>query len=73
VERVRVGAPRVLRTDRARTAGVPTSSCFGLALSFSAFTLLGTLALSALPLPKDTIRWSGLVLLVLVGIAMMFP
>ena len=45
----------------------------GLALSFSAFTLLGTLVLSALQLPKDIIRWTGLVVLVLVGIAMMFP
>jgi len=45
----------------------------GLALSFSAFTLLGTLVLSALPLPKDTIRWAGLVVLVLAGIAMMVP
>jgi cytochrome c biogenesis protein CcdA/thiol-disulfide isomerase/thioredoxin len=45
----------------------------GLALSFSVFTLLGTLVLSALPLPKDIIRWAGLVVLILVGIAMMFP
>jgi cytochrome c biogenesis protein CcdA/thiol-disulfide isomerase/thioredoxin len=45
----------------------------GLAISFSLFTLLGTLALSALPLPKDTIRWAGLIALVLLGIAMMFP
>jgi cytochrome c biogenesis protein CcdA/thiol-disulfide isomerase/thioredoxin len=45
----------------------------GLAISFSLFTLLGTLILSALPLPKDTIRWAGLVALVLLGIAMMFP
>ena len=45
----------------------------GLAISFSLFTLLGTLLLSALPLPKDTIRWAGLVALVLLGIAMMFP
>jgi cytochrome c biogenesis protein CcdA/thiol-disulfide isomerase/thioredoxin len=45
----------------------------GLAISFSIFTLLGTLALSALPLPKDIIRWAGLVVLVVLGIAMMFP
>jgi cytochrome c biogenesis protein CcdA/thiol-disulfide isomerase/thioredoxin len=45
----------------------------GLALSFSVFTLLGTLVLSALPLPKDIIRWAGLIVLVLVGIAMMVP
>jgi cytochrome c biogenesis protein CcdA len=45
----------------------------GLALSFAVFTLLGTLVLSALPLPQDTIRWAGLVVLVLLGIAMLFP
>ncbi len=45
----------------------------GLTLSFAVFTLLGTLALSALPLPKDIIRWTGLIVLVLLGIAMMFP
>lgn len=45
----------------------------GLALSFSLITLLGTLLLSVLPLPKDTIRWAGLVVLVLLGIAMLFP
>jgi cytochrome c biogenesis protein CcdA/thiol-disulfide isomerase/thioredoxin len=45
----------------------------GLALSFSVFTLLGTLILSALPLPQDFLRWAGLVVLVLLGVAMMFP
>ena len=45
----------------------------GLALSFSVFTLLGTLVLSALALPQDIIRWAGLVVLVLVGVAMMIP
>jgi cytochrome c biogenesis protein CcdA/thiol-disulfide isomerase/thioredoxin len=45
----------------------------GLALSFSVFTLLGTLILSALPVPKDIIRWAGLVVLVAVGVAMMIP
>jgi cytochrome c biogenesis protein CcdA len=45
----------------------------GLALSFSVFTLLGTLVLSALPVPNDIIRWTGLVVLVAVGIAMMVP
>ena len=45
----------------------------GLALSFSVFTLLGTLVLSALPMPQDIIRWAGLVVLVLLGIAMIVP
>lgn len=45
----------------------------GLTLSFSVFTLLGTLIISALPIPNDTIRWAGLVALILLGIAMIFP
>jgi cytochrome c biogenesis protein CcdA/thiol-disulfide isomerase/thioredoxin len=45
----------------------------GLALSFSVFTLLGTLTLDALPLPKDIIRWAGLAVLVLLGIGMIVP
>jgi cytochrome c biogenesis protein CcdA/thiol-disulfide isomerase/thioredoxin len=66
---------------RQRTSGRPGRSArrrpylvvAGLALSFSVFTLLGTLALSALPLPKDTIRWAGLAVLTVLGVAMMFP
>ncbi|MCW2755005.1 MAG: Redoxin domain protein [Marmoricola sp.] len=45
----------------------------GLAVSFSAFTLLGTVLLSALNLPDSVIRWTGLVLLVLLGIGMIVP
>ena len=45
----------------------------GLTLSFSVFTLLGTLIISALPIPDDSIRWAGLIVLVLLGIAMIFP
>jgi cytochrome c biogenesis protein CcdA/thiol-disulfide isomerase/thioredoxin len=45
----------------------------GLAVSFSVFTLLGTLVLSTLPLPADSIRWAGLVVLTVLGVAMMFP
>jgi cytochrome c biogenesis protein CcdA/thiol-disulfide isomerase/thioredoxin len=45
----------------------------GLALSFSVFTLVGTLIVSALPVPQDIIRWAGLVVLVVLGVAMMFP
>ena len=57
----------------ARGGARPYLVVAGLALSFSVFTLLGTLVLSVLPLPKDIIRWTGLVVLILVGIAMMFP
>jgi cytochrome c biogenesis protein CcdA/thiol-disulfide isomerase/thioredoxin len=45
----------------------------GIVLSFSVITLFGTLALSALPVPKDIIRWAGLAGLVVLGIAMIFP
>src|SRR6201999_4617966 len=45
----------------------------GLTLSFSVFTLLGSLVLRALPLPQDIIRWIGLVILVVLGIGMMVP
>jgi cytochrome c biogenesis protein CcdA/thiol-disulfide isomerase/thioredoxin len=45
----------------------------GLTLSFSAFTLLGSLVLRALPLPQDIIRWVGLAVLVVLGIGMMAP
>ena len=45
----------------------------GLALSFSVFTLLGTLVLKALPLPADIIRWAGLVVLVLLGAGLIWP
>jgi cytochrome c biogenesis protein CcdA/thiol-disulfide isomerase/thioredoxin len=62
---------QILRERRANRR--PYLIVAGLALSFSVFTLLGTLILSALPLPQDFIRWAGLVVLVLLGVAMMFP
>jgi cytochrome c biogenesis protein CcdA/thiol-disulfide isomerase/thioredoxin len=45
----------------------------GLALSFSAFTLLGSVLLSAVNLPASVIRWAGLIVLVLLGIGMIVP
>jgi cytochrome c biogenesis protein CcdA/thiol-disulfide isomerase/thioredoxin len=71
------GTPRagVAQPDGQPAAGSsrrPYLVVAGLVVSFSAFTLLGTLVLSALPLPKDIIRWAGLVVLVLLGVAMMF-
>lgn len=45
----------------------------GLVLSFSLFTLLGTLALSALNLPQDIVRIIGIIFLILVGIGMIVP
>jgi cytochrome c biogenesis protein CcdA/thiol-disulfide isomerase/thioredoxin len=45
----------------------------GLTLSFAVFTLFGTLLLASLHLPGDTIRWIGLVVLVLVGLGLLVP
>lgn len=45
----------------------------GLVLSFSLFTLIGSLLLSALGLPQGLFRWVGLVVLTLIGIGLMFP
>ena len=60
--------PAVVRRTRA-----PYLVVAGLTLSFSLITLLGALLLRLLPLPSDVIRWAGLVVLVLLGIAMMVP
>ncbi|MFT4108944.1 cytochrome c biogenesis protein CcdA [Propionicimonas sp.] len=45
----------------------------GLVTSFAAFTLFGTLLLSALHVPSDLIRCLGLGALVLLGLALVFP
>ncbi|AMM20685.1 thiol:disulfide interchange protein [Frondihabitans sp. PAMC 28766] len=70
------GAQSVRASDGSvapRTSARPFLVVLGLAISFSVFTLLGTLVLSALPVPEDIIRWIGLVLLVLLGIGMIVP
>jgi cytochrome c biogenesis protein CcdA/thiol-disulfide isomerase/thioredoxin len=61
---VRTGTRRSLR---------PYIVIAGLVLSFSVFTLLGSLLLSALGLPQDLLRWAGITLLVLLGIGMIVP
>ncbi|GAB2756570.1 redoxin domain-containing protein [Sinomonas soli] len=45
----------------------------GLVLSFSLVTLLGSLALSALGLPQDVLRWAGIGVLAAVGLGLMVP
>ncbi len=57
------------RTDNKR----PYLVIAGLVLSFSVFTLLGTLILRALHLPQGVIRWAGLIVLVLLGVGMIVP
>ena len=51
----------------------PLLVVLGLTLSFSVFTVLGSLVLRALPLPQDIIRWAGIVILVLLGVGMIVP
>lgn len=51
----------------------PLLIVLGLTLSFSVFTLVGTAVLSLLHLPADLIRWIGLVVLVVLGLALMIP
>jgi cytochrome c biogenesis protein CcdA/thiol-disulfide isomerase/thioredoxin len=63
------GGVQGARVDRRR----PYLVVLGLTLSFAVFTLLGTVVLSALPLPQDIIRWTGLTVLVLLGLGMLFP
>ncbi|ARD42307.1 cytochrome c biogenesis protein CcdA [Actinomyces gaoshouyii] len=45
----------------------------GLVLSFTTFTLIGSTLLNLLGLPQDTLRWAGVVLLALIGVAMIIP
>ncbi len=45
----------------------------GLVVSFTVFTLLGSLLISALGLPNGTLRYLGLVVLIAVGLGLIFP
>lgn len=45
----------------------------GLVVSFSAFTLAGSLILGLLGLPQDVLRWAGIVVLVLIGVGLIVP
>jgi cytochrome c biogenesis protein CcdA/thiol-disulfide isomerase/thioredoxin len=51
----------------------PYQVILGLVVSFSVFTLVGSLLLSLLHLPQDFLRWAGIVVLVLIGIGLIFP
>ncbi|NKE62615.1 cytochrome c biogenesis protein DipZ [Lentzea sp. PSKA42] len=61
----------------ARTDGVSRSRPFlviaGLVVSFSLVTLFGSLLLSLLGLPQDVLRWSGIVVLALIGAGLIVP
>ena len=45
----------------------------GLVVSFSLVVLLGSVVLAALHLPASVLRWAGLVALVAIGLALLFP
>jgi cytochrome c biogenesis protein CcdA/thiol-disulfide isomerase/thioredoxin len=45
----------------------------GLIVSFSLFTLIGSLILSLLHLPQDFLRWAGIAVLILIGIGLIVP
>ena len=45
----------------------------GLALSFATITLVGSVAINALHLPQDTVRYVGIAMLICVGLGMIIP
>ncbi|KQV07584.1 cytochrome c biogenesis protein DipZ [Leifsonia sp. Root112D2] len=65
--------------EGARDQGAPVSRwrpyqvILGLIVSFSLFTLLGSLLLTLLHLPQDVLRYAGIVVLVLIGIGLIVP
>ncbi|HEY0228483.1 MAG TPA: cytochrome c biogenesis protein CcdA, partial [Mycobacterium sp.] len=56
-----------------RSAARPYLVIAGLVCSFSLATLVGSALLTALHLPQDAIRWTGLVVLTLIGLGLIFP
>ncbi|WP_166853095.1 cytochrome c biogenesis protein DipZ [Isoptericola sp. BMS4] len=64
--------PRPAPRSRARSWR-PYLVIAGLVLSFSVFTLLGSLLLTALGLPQDLLRWLGIALLTAIGVGMIVP
>ncbi|PRI10999.1 cytochrome c biogenesis protein CcdA [Leucobacter massiliensis] len=65
----RGSAPEVIPARRSR----PFWIIFGLVLSFSAVTLLGSLLLGLLNIPQSAIRWAGVAVLAVIGVGMLFP
>ena len=68
------GAQGARPEDRPRFSGWrPYLVILGLVLSFSVFTLVGSLLLSLLHLPQDALRWAGLAVLVVIGVGLIVP
>src|SRR5690242_2834042 len=59
--------------ERTEVGSRPLMVVLGLTISFSVFTVLGSLVLRALPVPQDAIRWAGILILALLGIGMIAP
>lgn len=55
------------------TRGRPLKIIAGVVVAFSAIALVGSSVLAALGLPDSFLRWTGLVVLGLVGIGLIFP
>jgi cytochrome c biogenesis protein CcdA len=58
---------------RSFIGGRPLKIIFGLIVSFTVFTLTGSVILSALGLPQSFLRWAGITVLAAVGIGLMVP
>lgn len=56
-----------------KSAARPYLVIAGLVCSFSLATLIGSALLTALHLPQDAIRWTALVVLILIGLGLIFP
>ncbi|GAA1847858.1 cytochrome c biogenesis protein DipZ [Pseudonocardia ailaonensis] len=65
-------AVRTRKPKKARNLR-PYAVIAGLVVSFSFFTLAGSLLISALGLPANVLRIAGLTVLVLIGIGLIFP
>ncbi|MEU4396789.1 cytochrome c biogenesis protein CcdA [Kribbella sp. NPDC023855] len=70
---VLVDEPDMVETVKPRRDFRPLKIIAGIIISFSLFTLAGSVILSALGLPDSFLRWGGLTILTLVGIGLIFP
>ena len=69
--KVRVPAPDAAPV-RVRSSR-PYLVVLGLVVSFSIFTLVGSLILSILHLPQDFLVWAGTIVLILIGVGLIVP
>lgn len=67
------GAAHLNQPQKKASKWRPYQVIGGLVLSFTLFTLLGTVVLNALNLPQDIVRIVGIIFLILVGVGMIIP